>query len=150
MSKVLWVAPNLNHYKARFLKKLQDGGDVELAVLAGGEQRDLGYGIGQEDLQGLEVVRVAVAKSRFHLSPRVYARLLALLRGRGFDTVLMPCEKKHLPVIVFLFALRRPLGFLLATYTHPEMRSAGLRHRRLNRFLTRLMFAMYDRVIFYT
>jgi glycosyltransferase involved in cell wall biosynthesis len=123
---------------------------VDLAVLAGGERRDLGHGIGREDLQDLEVVRVGVAKSRFHLSPRVYARLLSLLRGRGFDAVLMPCEKKHLPVIVFLFALRRPLGFRLAAYTHPEMRSAGLRHRRLNRFLTRLMFAMYDKIVLYT
>lgn len=150
MLKVLWIAPNLNHYKARFLKRLGESGQFDMTVLAGAGQDRLGHRAEATDEEGLRVVRLDVPKSKFHARPSVYSRLLSLVRGLRPDVVLMPCEKKHLLLIVFLFFLQKGFGFFLVTYTHPLMRSQGLKNQRLNRLMTKVMFRMYDRVIFYT
>ncbi len=148
--RVLWIAPNLNHYKARVLNRLVHYGQLELTVLAGAPERDLGHRGAESAEASLSLVRTPVPKSSFHVAPAVYRELFRLTRLRCFDVVLMPCEKKHLPLVVFLSALRKPHQFSLATYTHPVMRSRGLRYGRANRLLTRIMFGMFDRVIFYT
>ena len=43
MGKILWVAPNLNHYKARFLNRLSETSDLDIVVLAGGQMGEDGH-----------------------------------------------------------------------------------------------------------
>ena len=42
MVKVLWLSPNFNHYKARFLNLLSQEAELELSVLRGTGRN--GYG----------------------------------------------------------------------------------------------------------
>ena len=42
MKKVLWLAPNFNHYKARFLNHLATDTDISLHILSGTGR--VGYG----------------------------------------------------------------------------------------------------------
>jgi len=148
MLKVLWVAPILNHYKARFLNRLSGTGRVELTVLAGKSPASMGH----RDHGGTEsFVRVDVdrAKGRFEFHPEVYRAIKRLVRAERYDVVLLPMEKKTLVLALYLWRLKRRHGFKLACYTHPVTRGSRL-GPWADKTLTRLMFALYDRVIFYT
>ncbi len=145
--RVLWVAPKLNHYKARFLNRLA-GDDLEIVVLAGKD------GIDRSQPEALErkceVISSHIDKPRFGLSPFVSAAFLRLILSRRFDVVLLPLEKKLLPLIVIAWATRPLMRFKLASYNHPLVRSGTLRATKRDVWLSRIMFSMYDRVVFYT
>ena len=40
--KLLWLSPNLNHYKAQFLNHLNLATDIDLTVLAGTGRKNMG------------------------------------------------------------------------------------------------------------
>jgi len=40
--KLLWLSPNLNHYKAKFLNHLTLDTDIDLTVLAGTGRKNMG------------------------------------------------------------------------------------------------------------
>jgi hypothetical protein len=42
MLKILWLAPNFNHYKARFLNHLATENDVSLTILSGTGRDQMG------------------------------------------------------------------------------------------------------------
>ncbi len=149
MRKILWVAPNLNHYKIRFLEKLH-GNFFDIIVIAGAEESELGHKTQKMDNIKLKITRLSATKSTFQSSPAVYASLWRTIRKDMPDVVLMPCEKKHLFVILYLSVIRRIYPFMLVTYTHPLMRSRGLKYKYINRLLTKALFGLYDRIIFYT
>ncbi len=147
--RILWIAPNLNHYKKRFLDQLAIREGLDILVLAGQGSTAEGY---RDDnaAPSYDIVRLSVDKRRFAFSPRVHAAVRRLLRDERFDAILIPAEKKHLPLILFLVALRRRRGFRLVTYTHPILRSRGDRISRRDLTWTRQVFRLFDRVIFYT
>ena len=89
-------------------------------------------------------------KRRFAFSPPVYVRLFREIVTGNYDVVLMPIEKKHLPLILLLAAARRLIGFRLVSYNHPLLRSSDGKVTAMDWWLTRLAFRLYDRVVFYT
>ena len=82
--------------------------------------------------------------------PRTYTQLLRLLGSKSVEVVVMPIEKKHLPLIVFLLLIRCIFRFRLVSYNHPSLRSNGSVTTRLDTTLSRLLFRCYDFVVFYT
>ena len=46
--KVLWLSPNFNHYKARFLNHLAQRKGIQLTVLAGSGRK----GMGDQEIKG--------------------------------------------------------------------------------------------------
>jgi len=148
MNSVLWIAPNLNHYKARFLNRLAEGGRLDITVLAGGRMDRIGH---RPD-PGRSIfskVEVQATKNNFHARLETYAAILKLLRETRFDTVLMPIEKKHLPLILFVFILKFPFRFKLVSYNHPTTRT-GSWNPAFGRMMTKFLFHLYDRIVFYT
>jgi glycosyltransferase involved in cell wall biosynthesis len=146
---VLWIAPNLNDYKARFLDVLMSDGGPRLTVLAGAAESGIGHRYGVER-HVFRRVDVPVRKSRFGFSPRVFWGVWRELRAGAYDFVLMPLEKKHLLMVVGLIALRPAFGYKLVTYNHPCLRNGRGQVTRFNKWLTRQMFRLYDHIIFYT
>jgi glycosyltransferase involved in cell wall biosynthesis len=146
---VLWIAPNLNHYKARFLNRLAERGRVRLTVLAGRELRDMGHRRLRQTC-AFRCVDVPVAKEWFAFSPAVYWSILTTIRRTRPAVVLMPAEKKHIPLIVMLSMLRRVGGYRLVSYNHPVMRSDHARVRRRDLLATRAIYLLYDLIVFYT
>ncbi len=148
--KVLWIAPQLNHYKRRALAHLSGSAQLSLYVFAGtnvelDEQRSA------SDEQELPVRVCNVKRRRFGTSPRVLFELARYVAALRPDVVLMPIEKKLLGPILALLILRFAFCFKLASYNHPCLRSTS--HRTATRFdlaLTRWIFALFDRVIFYS
>ena len=150
MTSVLWIAPNFNHYKVCFLKKLAQRG-LDIHVIAGTASPNLGHVPTSHDVEELPVTRVEVEAAKFQNVWRIYTTLWHLIGTKKPQVVLIPCEKKYLAVIVYLALLRRTRRqYAFVTYTHPIMRSRGSRWKGVNKWITRAMFGTFDRVIFYT
>lgn len=145
---VLWIAPNLNHYKARFLSRLAEGRELEITVLAGGQLKNIGHR-SDEGNPIFTKVAVKATKDNFHARLEVYAVLLKLLRKSKFRFVLMPIEKKHILLILYVWVLKFVFGFKLISYNHPVTRSPFW-NPVFDRLTTHVLFSLYDRIIFYT
>lgn len=148
MTRILWVAPNLNHYKARFLNRLATE-HVDLTVLSGRELSEQGHRQATE-VVNFRVVSVPVEKSNFQYRTVVYRRLASLIRELRPNAVLMPIEKKFSILIIYLALLRLFYRYRLFSYNHPVLKSQNPNALVLNKLVTKLFYKLYDRVIFYT
>lgn len=146
---ILWIAPNLNHYKARFLHRLAERTGLGLTVYAGQRDADLGHRAHEGEVRFATILSQA-GKRNFSFRVSVYQDLWRLAHTGRFDAVLMPLEIKHLPIVFYLFMVRSLIGFRLVTYNHPFPSGRGRFGRLVNQGLARLLFGLYDRVIFYT
>lgn len=149
MSRILWLAPNLNHYKVRFLNRLAQIEDMELTVLAGKAAINEGH----REIQQKETfnrIDVEASKKRFSSTPEVYLAIYRAIVDKRYDAVLVPMEKKNILLIVFLLFFRCLFHFSLVSYNHPTVTSGGGRVSRMDLWLTKIFFRIYDRVIFYT
>ena len=146
--KILWLAPNFNHYKARFLNHLANVQDVSLTVLSGSGRT----GSGDKELEGdwgFKMVRVEVPKSKFGLSKEVRKALKS--NFKNYDWVLIPAEKKNLLLLLYAMYLRRQnKGIKLFSYNHQYTKPKKGKVKKLDLFITRLFYKYLDRVIFYT
>lgn len=146
--KILWLAPIFNHYKARFLNHLANVSNVELSVLSGSGRE----GAGDEELEGdwsFQTVRVNVPKRKFGLSKAVRKALKA--NFKNFDWILIPAEKKNLPLFIYALYLRkRYKGTKLFSYNHQFTKPKKGNVKKFDLFITRFIFNNLDRVIFYT
>ena len=149
MRKILWIAPNLNHYKARFLNRLNKSPDLEIVVLSGGELRDAGH-LQHTEGNVFEQINVKAVKKNFHYKANVYLTILRLLLSRKFEIVLMPLEKKLVLLVFFLWLMKFFLNFQLVSYNHPTMRSGNNSKIFSELLLTKILFIFYDKIIFYT
>ena len=145
---VLWIAPNLNHYKTRFLSRLAEGGALDITVLAGGQLKNIGHRPDERN-PAFSKVNVKATKNNFHVRLEVYVAILRLLRESGFGLVLMPIEKKHILLICYVYVLKLVFGFKLVSYNHPVTRSRFW-NPAFDRLTTSFLFSLYDRIIFYT
>ncbi len=148
MIKVLWISPNLNHYKARFLNRLTKSDALNLTVLAGGQVEKLGHRQDQSD-ESFFRINVNATKGNFQASPSVYWVLLRQLKKHKFDVILMPMEKKLSLLIVYLAFLKNFFKFKLVSYNHTSTRGFDGK-LDLDTKITKFLFSLYDRVIFYT
>ena len=148
MGKILWVAPNLNHYKARFLNRLSETSDLDIVVLAGGQMGEDGH---KQDTRrkAYAQINLKTTKKKISYNFNVYAKIIKLLITGRFDAVLMPLEKKHLPIIIFLFMLKFLFRFMLVSYNHPTVKFKR-RNERYEKSFSKFLFRLYDKIIFYT
>lgn len=148
MTKLLWLAPAFNHYKARFLNHLAQSPELELTILAGtGRQNQ-----GDEAITGdwaFTLIREDVSKADFGQSKVIRKRLKNMIDK--FDYVLIPAEKKNIWLFIYLMWLRfQSKSFQLISYNHPELKSANGKRSWLDKLLTKFYYANLDKVIFYT
>lgn len=151
MRRVIWVAPNYNHYKRQFLARLASD-DLNITVLAGRSQKASGYVDAREadPVRHLTVVEVPCTKQQFGTKWVAYSALLKHVRSQAPDHVLMPAERKFMGLIIFAFLLKLWFRFRLVSYNHPLVGKHIKQAGPLDRLLSRLIFSLYDRVIFYT
>lgn len=149
MLRILWLAPNFNHYKARFLNHLADEPDVHLTILSGTGRK----GMGDQELDGdwkFHSIKVHASKKNFGKSKLVRKELKLIFKH--FDWVLIPAEKKNLPLLLYAMRLRKEHGSThLFSYNHAQLKS---NHTSIYSFLdtrlTKFFNENLDRVIFYT
>ncbi len=150
--KLLWLSPNHNHYKAKFLNYLHNDTTVDVSVLAGGGRKGMGDVESNEDID-YQIYRFGVDKSRFGYSKLIRKHLRSVFND--FDWVLIPREKKNFLLIMYAVALRflnRIKGgeTRLVTYNHPYSTTQGSKITMLDKLITKLFYQLYDKVIFYT
>ncbi|MFT6127346.1 MAG: glycosyltransferase involved in cell wall biosynthesis [Polaribacter sp.] len=145
---VLWLAPVLNHYKARFLNHLANDQGVNLTVLSGSGRTSSG----DKELEGdwdFKTVRVEVPKSKFGLSREVRKTLKIHFKSNKW--VLIPAEKKNLLLLLYAMILRRRhKGTKLFSYNHQFTKPKSGNVKSIDLYITRFFFKHLDRVIFYT
>ncbi|MGE0568504.1 MAG: glycosyltransferase family 4 protein [Bacteroidia bacterium] len=150
--KLLWLSPNLNHYKARFLDYLASGDGIKLTVISGSGR----IGKGDKSLnkpRQFREIRLAASKSKFGISREVRKTLKS--NFNDFDWVLIPREKKNLLLILYAAFLRikarsKGQNIRLVSYNHPMLRSSGGKSTLIDKALTRIFYNIYDRIIFYS
>jgi hypothetical protein len=91
MIKILWLAPNFNHYKARFLNHLANDIDVNLTILSGIGRDQMGDKELEDDWNFKEM-KLNVTKKDFGKSKIVKESIKLIFKD--FDWVLIPAEKR--------------------------------------------------------
>tara|TARA_B110000114_G_scaffold80619_1_gene85242 strand:- start:831 stop:1925 length:1095 start_codon:yes stop_codon:yes gene_type:complete len=148
MINVLWLSPNLNHYKSRFLNHLVKTDDLDLTILSGTGRHKMG----DEELEGdwsFKQISVDVPKKNFGKSNLVKNKLKAIFNE--FDWVMIPAEKKN--IVLFLYAIKlrgENRNVRLFSYNHPVLKSGNGKVSRLDKWITKFYYRQLDRVIFYT
>lgn len=148
MIKVLWLSPSFNHYKARFLNHLADGVNVDLTIISGTGRSKMGD---QElnDNWKFKQIKLDVSKKDFGKSKIVRNKLSSIFSD--FDWVLVPAEKKNLPLFLYAMKLRKMNKTVrIFSYNHPILKSKKGKVTWLDKLLTKFYYNKLDRVIFYT
>ncbi len=148
-TRVLWIAPNFNHYKKRFLNRLVEEGEIKLELLMGKTPHKEGHK-GDVGAVNFDIVEVNVTKKYFPYHPKVYFEVLKYTLQGGEKTILMPIEKKLFLLIIWIRFLRIFRKFFLVSYNHPVMRSRRDKITKKDMKWTRILFSLYDRIVFYT
>ncbi|MDA7558631.1 glycosyltransferase [Flavobacteriaceae bacterium] len=148
MMNVLWLAPNFNHYKARFLSHLAEEDDVNLTILSGTGRTQMG----DQELEGdwgFKHKKLKVTKKEFGNSNLVKNELKSIFAN--FDWILIPAEKKNLPLLLYAIKLRKANKSVhLFSYNHAQLKSKNKVYSFLDHRLTKFFNNNLDRVIFYT
>lgn len=148
--RILWLAPNLNHYKARFLEVLNDSEECAIHVLAGLGSENVGHTDILTNAHSFSEEKLPVSKQKFGRSWLVFIRIYS--QYKDFDWIMIPREKKNIPLLFALFLLRYTLFVRrktrLFSYNHPFFDNK--RPNTKERILLKLMYRGLDRTIFYT
>lgn len=148
MTKILWLSPAFNHYKARFLNNLAAEQDLELTILAGAGRANEGDQEIKADWN-FNLIRLAVPKSHFGRSKSVMQAIRK--EAKNMDWILIPAEKKNLLLFLFLLAFRlKCKAYKLVSYNHPILKSGKFRFTFVDKWLTKFYYRKLDRVVFYT
>jgi len=146
--KILWLAPNFNHYKARFLNHLAKSSSIDLTILSGTGRQ----GMGDQELEGqwdFKHIKVTANKKDFGNSKKVKNELKSIFTN--FDWVLIPVEKKNLLLFLFAIKLRKAnKDVRLFSYNHPILKSKNGKTTFLDKKINKYFYRNLDRVIFYT
>lgn len=148
--KVLWLAPNFNHYKARFLNNLAENHSlIQLTVLSGATGVQDGHRGLTEDLDALVINTINVTKEKFGFSPEVFCYLHKYFQK--YDWVMIPREKKFFLLILYGMILRSSHKYTtrLFSYNHP-ITSFNKKISLVDKISTLLFYIVFDRIIFYT
>ncbi len=146
--KILWLSPNFNHYKARFLNNFAKEDGIDLTILSGSGR------IGKGDLEieenwNFKLIKSNVPKSKFGISIKIIR--IIFKDFSNYDWILIPAEKKN----IFLFMLLRLLRLIskktkLVSYNHPLLQSRHGKITKMDVLITKFYYRKLDRVIFYT
>ena len=152
MKKVLWLSPNFNHYKARFLNLLSKEAEIELSILRGTGRH--GYGDKEIDQSwNFKLREVSVSKKNYGFSLKVAKTIKEIFSD--FQWVLISAEKKNFPLFIFILWLRfktkrNGKEVKIISYCHPLIKSGNGKVTKLDILLSKIYFKNLDRVIFYT
>lgn len=141
--KVLWLSPNLNHYKLGLLNRLAADSLVELCVFVGSGQSQ------SDQNMNFKQIHVDVPKKDFGKSKLVKTKLKSVFSE--FDWVMIPTEKKNIMLFLYAMTLRkRHKKVRLFSYNHPVLKSGNGRITLLDKWLTKFYYKQLDRIVFYT
>ena len=150
--RVLWLSPNLNHYKARFLNLLANEKGINLTVFSGKER------VGQGDKQifknwNFDTQYISANKTNFGFSLQTF--FLLKKHFEYFDWILIPAEKKNLFIFLFSIFLRFKAKknnklVRLISYNHPIIKSSFGNANYIDKLITKFYFSYLDRIIFYS
>ena len=147
-TKILWLSPNLNHYKAKFLNHLAKDNSIDITVLAGTGRANMGH----QDLNknwNFKKICVNVSKKDFGHSLLVKNNLKIIFNE--FCWVMIPVEKKNLNLFLFALKLKKQnKSVKLFSYNHPILKSSKGQSTIIDQWLTKWFYKKLDRVIFYT
>ena len=148
MMRILWLAPNFNHYKARFLNHLAKDESINLTIMSGSGRQKMG----DKNLKGewsFNILKIDVPKKDFGKSKLVQKELKSIFNN--FDWVLIPAEKKNLPLFLYAMKLRKSNRTTrLFSYNHAQLKSNNSIYSFLDSSLTKFFNSNLDRVVFYT
>lgn len=150
MKKILWLAPNLNHYKSRFLEVLNSSGEIDVTVIAGKSNKSFGYSEETKKFN-FNLIQTDVPRQKFGFSRKILNQTLKLIPE--YDFILVPIEKKNLFLsflLIFLNKLKGKNKAEIISYNHPHLKSGNAGNSAVDIFLTKILFALYDRIIFYS
>ncbi|MCB0754625.1 MAG: glycosyltransferase family 4 protein [Flavobacteriales bacterium] len=150
--KVLWLSPTLNHYKAKFLSKLQKDYPLDITVLAGTGREGQGDP-DRNDEATFNLIQLPVKKKDFGFSANVRAELKKAIGN--YDWIMIPKENKNLLLFVSALWFRFVAGSRgkktrFFSYNHPLTLDGPRKTGLLNRLITQFYYNRLDRVIFYT
>ena len=148
MLRILWLAPNFNHYKARFLNHLANDAEINLTIMSGTGRDQMGDQELERDWS-FKQIKLNVTKKDFGKSKIVKETIKPIFKD--FDWVLIPAEKKNLSLFLFVMKLRKKhTGVRLFSYNHSKLKSKNSIYSLLDSSLTKFFNANLDRIIFYT
>ena len=148
MSKILWISPNFNHYKARFLNHLASSDNIEMVVLAGSGRIDKGDQEIHEEWK-FNLIKENVSKADFGKSKQIRKQIKLL--ANNLDYIMIPAEKKNILLFIYLLWLRFKLkNIQLISYNHPIIKSSNGKIRLIDKILTKFYYSKLDKVVFYT
>lgn len=150
MLKILWLAPNFNHYKARFLNHLALEKDIEITIISGLISEDLGHKEIESDWI-FNILKIDVIKSKFGMSIKVFKELKN--QYNNHDWILIPAEKKNIVLMIYVLFLRiknKNTNSRLFSYNHPILKSKNGSTKFLDRVIVKFFNRTLDRVIYYT
>jgi len=146
--KILWLSPNLNHYKSRFLNHLASDVSIDLCVLSGAGRKEMGDQELKRDWS-FKQIHVDVSKKDFGKSNLVKHKLKTIFNE--FDWVMIPSEKKNFALFFYVMKLRRQYkNVRLFSYNHPVIKSGNGKITLFDKLLTKFYYRKLDRVVFYT
>lgn len=142
--KVLWFAPNLNHYKSRLLNQFAEDWTIDLTVFIGSGNDSM-----LKDEYAFKLIHVDVPKNNFGNSKLVKVKLKSVFSE--FDWVMIPVEKKNIRLFLYAIKLRRlNKQVRLFSYNHPMLRSGNGKVTFIDKWMTKFYFKNLNRVVFYT
>lgn len=146
--KILWLAPNFNHYKARFLNHLAERDEIDLTIWSGTGREKMGDKYLEQDWN-FKLVKLNVLKKDFGNSKLVKEELKTSFKD--FNWVLIPAEKKNILLFLYAMLLRiQNRSVRLFSYNHPIIKSKNGKISFLDKLITIFFYKNLDRVIFYT
>jgi glycosyltransferase involved in cell wall biosynthesis len=148
-TRVLWVSPNINHYKKRLLDHLARDEAIELHVITGRMATELGHRHDSEKSHFRNIPAKATKKN-FALHWQTYWLLSKEILSGSPDTVLFPLEKKLLPLLLWVKFLKIFTRFRLISYNHPVMPMRLWKKHGFDKWVTKTLFKLYNGVVFYT
>ena len=146
MKKILWLCPNLNYYKYKYLNYLNTYPEVEITILKGLGREASGDPKFLYDLP-IKIVEVQILKKYFGFSKLVRSTLVNTINN--FDYVMIPRERKNIFLILFTYLKLRKSKCKLFSYCHP-ISYRGSQYNFLDILITRMLHSFYDKIIFYT
>ena len=146
--KVLWLAPNFNHYKARFLNTLAQEQDVNLTILSGTGREQMGDEEIVADFN-FKLIKLVVSKLEYGKSSVVRKKLNE--EFNKYDWVLIPSEKKNITLFLYALWLRfKSPNTKLFSYNHPISKSGKGAPTLIDKLFSKFYYRFLDKVVFYT
>jgi glycosyltransferase involved in cell wall biosynthesis len=146
--KILWISPNLNHYKQKFLNYFHSNYNIDLTILSGSGRSNMGD-VKSNSSYDYKEIKVNVSKLKFGFSSVIRKNVKNIVKD--FDWIMIPKEKKNIILIIYTFYLKKKYKqFKMCTYNHPIPQKGYGKYSLIEVIIGKLLYCFYDKVIFYS